>query len=80
ITPDANFHGTVVISYTILDGEGDPVEATLDLTVNSVIDLVESDETTTLGATDEDLILTGEDDIDGTGNSLGNVLTGNDGA
>ncbi|ESQ73435.1 cadherin-like domain-containing protein, partial [Asticcacaulis sp. AC402] len=80
ITPDANFHGTVVISYTILDGEGDPVEATLDLTVNSVIDLVESDETTTLGATDEDLILTGEDDIDGTGNSLNNVLTGNDGA
>src|SRR6185436_208093 len=43
-------------------------------------DTVESSITYTLGANVENLVLTGSGAINGTGNSLANVLTGNSGA
>lgn len=46
--------------------------------LNSGVDRVLSSETFTLGANIENLQLTGVSDIDGTGNSLGNVIIGND--
>ncbi|ESQ74048.1 S-layer family protein [Asticcacaulis sp. AC402] len=75
---DANYHGAASITYTVFDGEAS-TQYTSNFTVASVIDLVTSSTTTTLGATDEDLLLTGTGNIDGTGNSLDNKLTGNSG-
>lgn len=42
-------------------------------------DTVQAEFSYTLGANLENLTLTGDADIDGTGNELNNVLTGNDG-
>ena len=60
----------------IVDDPGDVVTENLD----EGIDTVQSSITYTLGASVEDLVLTGTADIDGTGNELDNVLTGNSGA
>ncbi|TMO83078.1 Ig-like domain-containing protein [Pseudoalteromonas spongiae] len=40
-TPDANFNGNVIISYTISDGRGGTASATVAVTVNSINDAPE---------------------------------------
>ena len=61
---------------TYIVGTGDTVVEG----VNAGTDTVQSAVTWTLGANIENLILTGTSAINGTGNSLDNVLTGNSGA
>jgi Ca2+-binding RTX toxin-like protein len=60
----------------VVDSSGD----TVDEAGGDGTDLVQSSISFTLGVGFENLILTGTDSIDGTGNSLANVLTGNSGA
>lgn len=60
---------------TYVVGAGDTVVETL----NAGTDTVQSSVTWTLGANLENLTLTGSAAINGTGNTLANVLTGNDG-
>jgi trimeric autotransporter adhesin len=58
------------------------VDNALDLTVEAAgegTDTVEASRNWTLGANLENLLLTGTDDLDGTGNALDNQLIGNDG-
>ncbi|WP_157139018.1 cadherin-like domain-containing protein [Asticcacaulis biprosthecium] len=79
ITPEANYYGPVVLSYSIGDGvTTTPVSLSYDL--SRVIDTVTSAETAFLGTYLENLTLTGEDDIHGYGNAEDNVLRGNAGA
>ena len=61
---------------TYVVGAGDTVVEA----ANDGIDTVQSDVSVTLGANVEHLVLTGTEAIDGTGNSLNNVLTGNSAA
>ena len=61
---------------TYVVGAGDTVVEA----ANAGSDLVQSSLTYTLGANVENLTLTGTEAIDGTGNSLGNILTGNSAA
>ena len=61
---------------TYVVGTGDTVVEA----ANEGIDTVQSDTSVTLGANVENLVLTGTDAIDGTGNELSNVLTGNSAA
>ena len=58
----------------VVNDSGDVIQEAL----NGGVDRVLSSETFTLGANLENLQLTGVSDIDGTGNSLGNVILGND--
>ncbi len=60
----------------VVDDAGDQVNEAL----NAGTDLVQSSITYTLTANVENLTLTGAADIDGTGNTLNNVITGNAGA
>ncbi|WP_284204124.1 tandem-95 repeat protein, partial [Psychromonas marina] len=79
LTPDANFHGEMDISFDVTDGE-ETVQANIDLTINPINDItvgvedqaftVEEDGTLTF--TDEQL-LTGATDIDGDELSVSNV-------
>ena len=68
---------------TMVGGLGDDVYVVSDLedtvteAANAGIDLVQSAQSFTLGANIENLTLTGEDTINGTGNGLDNLLTGN---
>ncbi|MGV3550042.1 RCC1 domain-containing protein [Rhizobium sp.] len=70
---------------TLLGGDGDDiyvVDDAGDLVIEELDhghDTVRASITYTLGANVEDLVLTGGDNIDGTGNGLANSLTGNDG-
>jgi Ca2+-binding RTX toxin-like protein len=59
----------------VVDNSGDAVSES----ANAGTDTVESSITYTLGANLENLILTGTSAINGTGNSLDNVITGNSG-
>ncbi|TWC24746.1 Ca2+-binding RTX toxin-like protein [Pseudomonas sp. SJZ085] len=61
----------------VVDNLGDIVSETS--TLASEIDTVRSSVSWTLGANLENLVLTGTDHLNGTGNVLNNVLTGNDG-
>ena len=61
---------------TYVVGVGDTVVEA----ANAGTDLVQSDVSVTLGANVENLMLTGTDAIDGTGNELNNILTGNSAA
>jgi Ca2+-binding RTX toxin-like protein len=61
----------------IVDNLGDTV--TEASTLASEIDTVRASVNWTLGANLENLILTGSNNLNGTGNGLGNVLTGNNG-
>ncbi|MFJ2284428.1 matrixin family metalloprotease, partial [Pseudomonas sp. NPDC087803] len=61
----------------IVDNAGDTVIETS--TLASEIDTVRASVNFALGANLENLILTGSNNLNGTGNSLNNVLTGNDG-
>jgi len=63
----------------IVDRPGDTIAETLTLANGGGIDTVRSSIGYTLGANVDNLTLTGSADIDGTGNSLANVITGNDG-
>lgn len=71
---------------TMMGGKGDDryvVENTLDVVIESAgsgVDLVESSVTYTLSDNVENLTLTGTNAINGTGNALDNVLTGNSAA
>ncbi|MBT9267784.1 matrixin family metalloprotease, partial [Pseudomonas sp. MG-9] len=60
----------------IVDNYGDTVTETS--TLAGEIDTVRSSVAFTLGANVENLVLTGNDVINGTGNNLNNTLTGND--
>jgi Ca2+-binding RTX toxin-like protein len=60
----------------VVDNTGDIVTEAL----NEGTDTVQSSITYTLGANVENLVLTGTSAINGTGNTLSNVLTGNSGA
>ncbi|VVQ29030.1 hypothetical protein PS943_01107 [Pseudomonas fluorescens] len=60
---------------TYIVGEDDTVVEGL----NGGVDLVKSDQTYTLGANVENLTLTGTGNINGKGNGLANLITGNDG-
>jgi Ca2+-binding RTX toxin-like protein len=62
-------------SYTVDDAGDQAIEATGEGT-----DKVSASISFTLGANFEDLTLTGSNAIDGTGNTLGNMLIGNGGA
>ena len=70
---------------TMIGGTGDDtyvVNATGDIVTESVnegTDIVQSSVTTTLATNVENLTLTGTSGINGTGNTLDNVLTGNNG-
>ena len=72
-------------SDTMAGGLGDDiyiVDNTTDIVTEALgegTDTVRSSVTYTLGVNLENLTLTGDDDVNGTGNSLVNVLTGNDG-
>jgi Ca2+-binding RTX toxin-like protein len=59
----------------VLDGTGDSVVEE----AGGGTDLVQSSASHALAANVENLLLTGEADLDGTGNALDNVITGNDG-
>jgi Ca2+-binding RTX toxin-like protein len=61
----------------VVDNTGDVV--TESSTVATEIDTVESSISCTLGSNVENLLLTGSSNINGTGNTLANMLTGNDG-
>ncbi|MEC4816348.1 MAG: calcium-binding protein [Scytonema sp. PMC 1069.18] len=61
----------------IVDSTGDTVTETS--TLSTEIDTIKASVTYTLGANQENLILTGSGAINGTGNSLNNNLTGNQG-
>ena len=61
---------------TYVVGTGDTVVEA----ANAGIDLVQSSVSWTLGANIENLTLIGTEAIDGTGNSLNNILTGNSAA
>ncbi|MBL0841446.1 M10 family metallopeptidase [Pseudomonas mediterranea] len=61
----------------VVDNLGDVVSETS--TLASEIDTVRSSVSWTLGANLENLVLTGTDHLNGTGNALNNVLTGNEG-
>jgi Ca2+-binding RTX toxin-like protein len=58
----------------VVDNLGDVVNE-----AGAGVDLVKSSVSYTLGANVENLLLTGSDPLNGTGNTLANVLTGNDG-
>jgi Ca2+-binding RTX toxin-like protein len=58
----------------IVDADDTVVEG-----LNGGVDLVKSDQTYTLGANVENLTLTGTGNINGKGNGLANIITGNDG-
>jgi trimeric autotransporter adhesin len=57
----------------------DSTDATIIETLNQGIDTVQASVTYTIGANIENLTLTGTANINGTGNSLANVITGNSG-
>jgi trimeric autotransporter adhesin len=57
----------------------DSTDATILETLNQGIDTVQASVTYTIGANIENLTLTGTANINGTGNSLANVITGNSG-
>ncbi len=59
----------------VVDNAGDLVTENL----NEGTDLIQSSITYTLNANVENLILTGSSDINGTGNTLANIITGNSG-
>ena len=59
----------------LVDQTGDSITENIDEGVDTVVSAIGY----TLGANLENLILTGNEDIDGTGNALDNVLTGNSG-
>ncbi len=72
---DAHMAGLGGDDTYIVDNTDDQVTEGL----NAGTDTVQSSITWTLGDNVENLVLTGSATIDGTGNSLANVLTGNDG-
>ncbi|MFA6178098.1 MAG: calcium-binding protein [Candidatus Methylopumilus sp.] len=65
--------------YYIVDSITDSLVETLTQVQGGGVDTVESSVTRSLGLNFEDLILTGNSNINGTGNDLDNHLTGNDG-
>ena len=62
--------------YYLVDDTGDTVTEN----IGDGTDTVSSSVTYTLGGNVENLILTGTNDLDGTGNALGNTITGTSGA
>jgi len=68
-------------SYSIIDAHGTTGTATLSISIVGATDqmLVESAVSYTLPANGQDLKLIGVDNINGTGNSLNNIITGNSG-
>ncbi|CDT69034.1 conserved hypothetical protein [Vibrio coralliirubri] len=86
ITPNADYNGDLDLNFDIIDNDGGSVQVGLDITVNPVNDLPQTqdqqftiEEDGTLLFTDADL-LAGASDIDGDELSIENVLyTGADG-
>jgi Ca2+-binding RTX toxin-like protein len=70
------FFGGLGNDTYVVDSDTDVVNETL---ATGGLDTVESSVTYSLGANLENLVLTGNDAIDGTGNELNNTITGNSG-
>ncbi|WP_200154030.1 beta strand repeat-containing protein [Chromatium okenii] len=75
---DVMIGGDGADTYTAND-EGDQVNETNDSKDQTERDIVNASVSYTLNANVEDLVLTGTSNINGTGNELDNILTGNSG-